>query len=162
MTQTQNNKSHSDLLNSLRFNADGLIPAIAQDAQGGEVLMMAWMNAEAIIETLSTGRVCYWTRTRQKLWRKGEKSGQVQKLVDFLIDCDGDTVLLKVHQTGVACHTGRRSCFYRAVKYDNNAVVLRTLTVPEITPEDLYGPKETENSKEKKREQRFPLSRWSE
>ena len=142
MTQTQSDKDYSDLLNSLRFNADGLIPAIAQDAQGGEVLMMAWMNAESIIETLSTGRVCYWTRTRQKLWRKGEQSGQVQKLVEFLIDCDGDTVLLKVHQTGVACHTGRRSCFYRAVKDDNNRITLHTFTAPEIAPEDLYGPKE--------------------
>ena len=146
MTQTQNDKDYSDLLNSLRFNADGLVPAIAQDAEGGAVLMMAWMNARAIIETLSTGRVCYWTRTRQKLWRKGEQSGQVQKLVEFLIDCDGDTVLLKVHQTGVACHTGRRSCFYRAVKCDNNTVALHPLTAPEIAPEDLYGPKETEKT----------------
>ena len=97
----------------VRFNADGLIPAIAQDADNGQVLMMAWMNAEALAETLRGGQVCYWSRSRGALWRKGETSGHVQELVDLSIDCDGDTILLRVRQTGAACHTHRRSCFYR-------------------------------------------------
>ncbi|MCC7049588.1 MAG: phosphoribosyl-AMP cyclohydrolase [Alphaproteobacteria bacterium] len=95
------------------FNEAGLVPAIAQQHDTGEVLMMAWMNREAIAETLTTGRVCYWSRSRKSLWRKGETSGHVQKLVDFIVDCDGDTLLLKVNQTGPACHTGERSCFFR-------------------------------------------------
>ena len=97
----------------VRFNADGLIPVIAQDADNGQVLMMAWMNAEALAETLRGGQVCYWSRSRGALWRKGETSGHVQELVDLSIDCDGDTILLRVRQTGAACHTHRRSCFYR-------------------------------------------------
>lgn len=95
------------------FNADGLIPAIAQDVATGEVLMLAWMNAEALEHTLATGRVTYWSRSRQKLWVKGETSGHSQELVSFKIDCDQDTVLVRVRQKGAACHTGRRSCFYR-------------------------------------------------
>ena len=97
----------------LHFNTDGLIPAIAQEAETGTVLMMAWMNAEAVAETLATGRICYWSRSRAKLWRKGETSGHEQHLVDFRIDCDGDTILLTVTQKGPACHTGRPNCFYR-------------------------------------------------
>ena len=101
------------LADVVRFNADGLIPAIAQDADNGQILMMAWMNAEALAETLRGGQVCYWSRSRGALWRKGETSGHVQELVDLSIDCDGDTILMQVHQTGAACHTHRRSCFYR-------------------------------------------------
>ena len=97
----------------LRFNQDGLIPAIAQDADTGEVLMMAWMNSDAVAETLSTGRICYWSRSRASLWRKGDTSGHIQTLVDFRIDCDGDTILMQVNQQGAACHTGRPTCFYR-------------------------------------------------
>lgn len=104
------------LLDSIRFDAQGLVPAIAQQHDSGEVLMMAWMNRDAVVETLATGRVCYWSRSRGALWRKGESSGQVQRLVELLVDCDGDTLLLRVDQTGVACHTGRRSCFFRAVR----------------------------------------------
>ncbi len=96
-----------------RWNSDGLLPAIAQDASTGDVLMMAWMNAEALALTLQEQRAVYWSRSRQCLWRKGESSGHVQRLVAIHLDCDGDTVLLKVHQEGgIACHTGRRSCFF--------------------------------------------------
>jgi len=123
------------LLENLAFNEAGLIPAIAQDQKTGEVLMVAWMNQDAIAETLATGQVCYYSRSRSKLWRKGETSGQVQKLVELRIDCDGDSLLLLVDQTGVACHTGRRSCFFRAVR-DGELV---TIANPETTPEALYG-----------------------
>ena len=119
----------------LPYNADGLIPAIAQQHDSGEVLMMAWMNRESLQETLDKGRVCYWSRSRQKLWRKGESSGQVQILKEMRFDCDGDTILLLVDQTGPACHTGRRSCFYNAVRGDRVEVVAD----PVIDPETLYG-----------------------
>lgn len=98
------------VLDALPWNADGLLPAIAQQYDSGEVLMLAWMNRIALDETLTTGRVCYWSRSRGRLWRKGESSGQVQMLREARIDCDGDTLLLKVDQTGPACHTGRRAC----------------------------------------------------
>ncbi|HPE48144.1 MAG TPA: phosphoribosyl-AMP cyclohydrolase [Hyphomonas sp.] len=98
-----------------KFNADGLVAAIAQDAASGEVLMMAWMNADALDATLRTGRATYWSRSRQALWIKGETSGHVQEVVEVRVDCDQDAVLLKVRQTGGACHTGRASCFYRIV-----------------------------------------------
>ncbi len=120
---------------ALRTNADGLVPAIAQQHDSGEVLMMAWMNREALAETLSTGRVCYWSRSRAGLWRKGERSGQVQKLIDLRIDCDGDTLLLLVDQTGVACHTGRRSCFYLQVEDGELKEILPVVR----DPADLYG-----------------------
>lgn len=103
-------------LMSLKYDATGLIPAIAQDAETGEVLMMAWMNAESIALTLKTGHVTYWSRSRQAFWAKGETSGHVQKLVEFRVDCDRDCLLLKVDQTGPACHTNRRSCFYTLVE----------------------------------------------
>lgn len=96
-----------------RFDEHGLIAAIAQDADTGEVLMLAWMNAEALEQTLSSGRVVYWSRSRNQLWRKGDTSGHEQHVVEVRIDCDQDAVLLKVRQTGAACHTGRRACFYR-------------------------------------------------
>ena len=101
---------------TLKFNEAGLIPAIAQDERSGEVLMMAWMNAEAVEKTLSSGRVTYWSRSRQSFWVKGESSGHVQELVDFRVDCDRDCLLMVVRQTGPACHTNRRSCFYTAVR----------------------------------------------
>jgi phosphoribosyl-AMP cyclohydrolase len=123
------------VLAELRFDDAGLVAAIAQDADDGEVLMMAWMNADAVRETLETGRVCYWSRSRRSLWRKGETSGQVQGLVEFRIDCDGDAVLLRVRQEGVACHTGRRSCFYRTA-HDGGLAERLPVTVP---PERLYG-----------------------
>jgi phosphoribosyl-AMP cyclohydrolase len=101
---------------TLIYNDAGLIPAIAQDETTGEVLMMAWMNAEAVQRTLTTGRVTYWSRSRQAFWVKGETSGHVQQLVDFRLDCDRDCLLVVVRQSGPACHTNRRSCFYTAVR----------------------------------------------
>ncbi len=103
-------------LSSLKFNDAGLIPAIAQDEASGEVLMMAWMNAEAVEKTLETRRVTYWSRSRQSFWIKGETSGHVQELIDFRVDCDRDCLLVLVRQTGAACHTNRRTCFYTAVR----------------------------------------------
>ncbi|SFR39304.1 phosphoribosyl-AMP cyclohydrolase [Yoonia tamlensis] len=100
---------------TLKYNDAGLIPAIAQDATSGEVLMMAWMNADAVAKTLATGQVTYWSRSRQSFWIKGETSGHRQELVDFSIDCDRDCLLVRVNQTGAACHTGRRTCFYTDV-----------------------------------------------
>ena len=102
------------VLGVITFNESGLVPAIAQQHDTGQVLMMAWMNRESVSETLTTGRVCYWSRSRRALWRKGDTSGHTQHLIDFIVDCDGDTVLLKVDQKGPACHTGQRSCFFRA------------------------------------------------
>jgi phosphoribosyl-AMP cyclohydrolase len=125
----------SKILDAIKFNADGLVAAIAQQHNTGEVLMMAWMNPESVTETLATGQVCYFSRSRQKLWRKGETSGQQQKLVEMRIDCDGDTLLLLVDQKGVACHTGRRNCFYTAVRGGELVEVAK----PEIAPEALYG-----------------------
>ncbi len=119
----------------IQFNADGLVPAIAQQFDSGEILMMAWMNRQSIAETLASGRVCYWSRSRRELWRKGQTSGQVQVLREFLWDCDGDTLLLKVDQKGVACHTGRRSCFYNALRDGQPAVIAEV----EIDPGELYG-----------------------
>lgn len=103
-------------VNALKFDANGLIPAIAQDATSGEVLMMAWMNAEAVTRTLETRRVTYWSRSRQSFWIKGETSGHIQELVDFRFDCDKDCLLVLINQTGAACHTHRRTCFYTAVR----------------------------------------------
>jgi phosphoribosyl-AMP cyclohydrolase len=123
------------LLDAARFDADGLIPCIAQQHDSGEVLMMAWMNRDSLAETLATGRVTYWSRSRQALWRKGETSGQVQELREMRLDCDGDTLLALVDQRGVACHTGRRSCFYRAPRGD----ALAELSQPEADPRALYG-----------------------
>lgn len=123
------------LLAVIKWDSAGLVPAIAQQHDTGEVLMMAWMNADSIAETLTTGRVCYWSRSRGGYWRKGETSGQVQTLVDLRVDCDGDTILLLVDQQGVACHTGRRSCFYRAARPDG----LEVISEPLFSPDALYG-----------------------
>lgn len=110
---------------TLKFDDKGLIPAIAQDADSHEVLMMAWMNAESVARTLETRKVTYWSRSRQSFWVKGESSGHVQELVDFRYDCDRDCLLVMVRQTGPACHTNRRSCFYTAVR-DGEDVELMT------------------------------------
>jgi phosphoribosyl-AMP cyclohydrolase len=101
---------------SLKYDDRGLIPAIAQDARDGTVLMLAWMNAEAVQRTLDSGRVTYWSRSRQSFWVKGETSGHVQELVEMRLDCDRDCLLVLVHQTGPACHTNRRHCFYTALR----------------------------------------------
>ena len=110
---------------SLRYDDHGLIPAIAQDHRTGEVLMMAWMNAESVVRTLTSGKVTYWSRSRQAFWVKGETSGHAQKLVDFRIDCDRDCLLVMVEQTGPACHTNRRSCFYTALPDDDEVELMR-------------------------------------
>jgi phosphoribosyl-AMP cyclohydrolase len=125
----------AELLSTLAFDRDGLIVAIAQQHDTGEVLMVAWMNRSAIEHTLATGEVHYWSRSRLKLWRKGESSGQTQRLVELRIDCDGDTLLLLVDQKGVACHTGRRSCFFRAVRQGR----LETIAEVQVDPKALYG-----------------------
>lgn len=124
----------SDALDKLKYTADGLIPAIAQQYDTQEVLMMAWMNRVSIEETLQTGRVCYWSRSRNNYWRKGEQSGQMQVLKELRIDCDADTILLLVDQTGPACHTGRRSCFYNKVE-GNQVIIDRDVL---IDPNTLY------------------------
>jgi phosphoribosyl-AMP cyclohydrolase len=125
-------------LAEIKFGSDGLVPAIAQQHDTGEVLMMAWMNRDAVRASLTEGRVSYWSRSRGKLWRKGETSGQVQLLRELRLDCDGDAVLLLVDQTGVACHTGRRSCFFRAWRSGEWAVI----TEAQISPEMLYPGRE--------------------
>ncbi len=124
-----------EVLERLPFNAEGLLPAIAQQHDTGEVLMMAWMSREALEETVATGRVCYYARSRGKLWRKGESSGQVQLLKELRLDCDGDTLLLRVDQQGPACHTGRRSCFYNALQGDRVVVTEEV----QVAPGALYG-----------------------
>ena len=123
-----------NFIDNLTFNQDGLIPAVAQQHDTNEVLMMAWMNKASIAETIETGRVCFWSRSRQAFWRKGESSGQVQMLKEFRVDCDGDTLLLLVDQTGPACHTGRRTCFFQVE--DNGE--LKIDSDPLIDPADLY------------------------
>ncbi len=115
------------VIERLRFDDAGLIPAIAQSHESREVLMLAWMNAEAVRETLETGRVCYWSRSRRRLWRKGENSGHTQRLVELRFDCDTDAVLLLVEQTGPACHTGRPACFFHAVRGGG----IRVITEPQ-------------------------------
>ena len=112
---------------TLRYDANGLIPAIAQDAANGDVLMLAWMNAEAVARTLETGQVTYWSRSRQSFWVKGETSGHVQKLVEMRVDCDRDTLLVLIEQTGPACHTNRRSCFFTALRDGAEVEILRPL-----------------------------------
>ncbi len=121
-------------LGAIKFGPDGLVAAVAQQHDTGEILMLAWMNREAVRLTLAEGRVCYWSRSRQALWRKGETSGQVQHLKELRLDCDGDALLLLVDQQGVACHTGRRSCFYNAWRDGQWAVIAE----PQIAPEQLY------------------------
>ncbi len=135
MTARAAPRSADAVLAVLTFDREGLVPAVAQQHDTGEVLMLAWMNREAVTETLATGQACYWSRSRKTLWRKGERSGQVQKVIEFRVDCDGDTVLLRVDQAGVACHTGRRSCFFRAVRGDR----LETIAEPFVSAATLYG-----------------------
>ena len=113
----------NSVIDQLVFNAQGLIPAIAQQHDTGEVLMMAWMNKAALEETLSTGRVCYWSRSRQQFWRKGESSGNEQQVVKVIADCDGDTLLLMVNQSGPACHTNRTSCFFLDMALESTTVL---------------------------------------
>ncbi|MCC7336934.1 MAG: phosphoribosyl-AMP cyclohydrolase [Pirellulaceae bacterium] len=127
------------MLNQPDFSrgTDGLLPAIAQDAVSGQVLMLAWMNAEAWMETLSTGRAVYFSRSRSRLWRKGEESGHFQELVEARTDCDADTILLKVHQTGAACHEGYASCFFR--RWDVATESFQICEPQWKRPEDIYS-----------------------
>lgn len=126
----------ADMVADIKWNEQGLVPAIAQDWQTGEVLMLAWMNRESLALTLSEGRAIYWSRSRKVLWRKGEESGHVQELKELRIDCDADTVLMKVEQLGgIACHTGRRSCFYRKSADGAWQVTDKVLQ----SPEEIYG-----------------------
>jgi len=124
-------------LDDIKWDADGLVPAIAQDAQSGKVLMMAWMNRESLQLTISESRAIYWSRSRQKLWRKGEESGHVQKLKDLRLDCDADVLLLSVEQLGgIACHTGRERCFYR--RHQDGQWVETDAVIK--NPDDIYAP----------------------
>ena len=123
-------------LAEIQFGPDGLVPAIAQQHDTGEILMLAWMNRDAVRTSLAEGRACYWSRSRARLWRKGETSGQIQILRELRLDCDGDALLLLVDQLGVACHTGRRSCFFRAWRGDR----WQLTSEPQVSPEVLYPP----------------------
>jgi phosphoribosyl-AMP cyclohydrolase len=126
-----------DWLNEIKWDTDGLVPAIAQDAQTGKVLMMAWMNRESLQLTVDEGRAVYWSRSRQKLWRKGEESGHVQKLKSLRLDCDADVLLLSVEQLGgIACHTGRERCFYR--QYQDDQWVETDTVIKD--PDEIYEP----------------------
>lgn len=135
MEETPSPPARAAFLEALHFDAQGLIACVAQQHDTGQVLMLAWMNRASVEETLATGRVTYWSRSRQALWRKGETSGQVQKLVDLRLDCDGDAVLALVDQIGVACHTGRRSCFSWALRGE----AVEAIAVPLADPKALYG-----------------------
>jgi len=129
----------TSFLDSLKFNDDGLIPAIIQDKDHGRVLMMAWMNRTSIERTLETGFTHFWSRSRQKYWKKGESSGHVQRVLDVATDCDGDTLLIQVEQTGAACHEGYRSCFFRSAR---NGGAGFEITEPRLEdPEKIYGSK---------------------
>ncbi len=126
-------------IEKLKFNEDGLIPAIVQEAGTGRVLMMAWMNRASVEKTLATGNTCFWSRSRQRFWIKGESSGHFQKVKDMAFDCDGDTLLVQVVQTGAACHEGYKSCFFRSV---DPAGELLPISEPQLeTPEQMYGKK---------------------
>lgn len=126
----------NDLIGEIKWNEHGLIPAIAQDWQSGEVLMLAWMNGESLRVSIEEGRAVYWSRSRGKLWRKGEESGNVQHIKELRLDCDADTLLLKVEQVGgIACHTGRRRCFYQLLEDGSWRVTEEVIK----SPEELYG-----------------------
>lgn len=121
-------------LEDIHWNSDGLIPAIAQDAESGDVLMLAWMNRESLTRTLDEGEAVYWSRSRGRLWKKGEQSGHVQRVTEIRLDCDADTLLLKVDQRGgIACHTGRRCCFFNELRDGRWVSVDPVLEDPDIT-----------------------------
>jgi len=123
----------------LKFDANGLIPAIIQDQATGRVLMMAWMNRASLEKTIASGKTHFWSRSRQKFWMKGETSGHTQTIKDIACDCDGDTLLIQVHQTGAACHEGYRSCFFRSIGEGNAAVRITESQL--ISPDTVYGKK---------------------
>ncbi len=122
-------------LDDIKWDNDGLLPAIAQDAETGRILMMAWMNREALELTVNENRAIYWSRSRQKLWRKGEESGHIQELIELRLDCDNDVILMKVNQiANIACHTGRTSCFYRVLQNGEWQTVDKVIK----DPKDIY------------------------
>ena len=124
-------------IEQLKFTADGLIPAIIQDACSGRVLMMAWMNRDSLVKTVETGRTWFWSRSRKKFWMKGESSGHTQTVREIAFDCDGDTLLIQVEQTGAACHMGYRSCFFRTA---DDSAVGSTITESQMkAPDEIYG-----------------------
>ncbi|MGL4997101.1 MAG: phosphoribosyl-AMP cyclohydrolase [Deefgea sp.] len=123
--QMGDSESLQEVIAAISWNQDGLIAAIAQQHDSGEVLMLAWMNQQSLLETLSSGQVCYWSRSRQQLWRKGESSGHTQRLINARFDCDGDAILLLVDQQGPACHTNRPNCFYNEI-HDTRVTVVST------------------------------------
>ncbi|MDS1139957.1 phosphoribosyl-AMP cyclohydrolase [Pusillimonas sp. SM2304] len=126
-------------LNAISFDENGLIPAIAQDAETGTILMVAWMNAESLAETVATGHAVYWSRSRNRLWRKGEESGHIQIVHEIRLDCDGDVILLKVMQEGgIACHTGRASCFFRRLDGTPDDAVWASVDPVLKDPELIY------------------------
>lgn len=128
----------SNWLDAISWPQDGLLPVIAQDAQSGEVLMLAWMNRQALETSVTEGRAVYWSRSRQALWRKGEESGHIQKLLDVYLDCDADTLLIKVEQLGgIACHTGRANCFFNRLNEDSWQIELPIIK----DPKKIYGSK---------------------
>ncbi|MEI6639736.1 MAG: phosphoribosyl-AMP cyclohydrolase [Chlorobium sp.] len=127
---------NNSFLETVKFDEKGLVPAIVQDHETGKVLMMAWMNLESLQMTLEKQKACYWSRSRKKLWLKGESSGNMQVVHDILIDCDGDTLLLKVSQTGGACHAGYHSCFYRKATDELTMEICDTLM---FNPDEVYG-----------------------
>lgn len=124
----------TSIISTLKFDKDGLIPAIAQQYDSGEVLMLAWMNKESIEQTIKEKEAVYWSRSRNRLWKKGEESGHIQYVKEFIIDCDGDTLLLLVDQTGLACHTGRKTCFFNT-STENGIKITRK---QEVLPEEIY------------------------
>ena len=125
----------ADIINHIKFNADGLAPIVVQDEKTRDILMLAWASKESIEKTIATGEMHYWSRSRNKIWRKGETSGQEQELVELSIDCDMDSLLAIVKQKGVACHTGRKNCFYFSIK--ENKLVEKFK--PDVDPKSLYG-----------------------
>ncbi len=135
---SDNQDTVKSFLETVKFDANGLVPAIVQDHETGKVLMMAWMNLVSLQMTLERKQACYWSRSRKQLWLKGESSGNMQDVHDILIDCDGDTLILKVSQTGGACHVGYHSCFYRKVTSDGNMEICDTLM---FNPDEVYGKK---------------------
>jgi phosphoribosyl-AMP cyclohydrolase len=135
---SENQDTRKSFLETVKFDEKGLVPAIVQDVETGKVLMMAWMNRESLAMTLQRKKACYWSRSRQKLWLKGESSGNMQEVHDILIDCDGDTLLLRVSQKGGACHVGYHSCFYRKTTDGQALEICDTLM---FNPDDVYGKK---------------------
>jgi phosphoribosyl-AMP cyclohydrolase len=133
------NSLRMSFYDKLKFNADGLIPAIVQEQSTGRVLMMAWMNRASLESTIETGKTHFWSRSRQKYWMKGESSGHVQVVKDIAFDCDGDTLLIQVEQTGAACHEGYQSCFFRSVEGKGEAFKVTESQLQ--TPEEIYGKK---------------------